>query len=921
MGLRGLAVVAVIVGTALGFVPDVSSAPKEQPLWYSECLSFARLAVPALFVLSGFAIHLSRTRRLAEGPDSLKGFYVRRLARLYPLFIVASAIVLLERGTLARAIQGNGATLSVLARAMPFFLSMTQSWVYLVSDHHALLSQLGSRTEQLSWYISTTWFLYLVYPAVARLVSRRSFRTLASVAFTVTAAFLGLLGVVFGNQSHLNALAASRFGQEAVVAVPSERFVYWLVNYSPYFHIYEFLLGVLAAEVFVRRPLPRNTRKRPGGRATLGAAVAVAATGVVLGSSPSQIVPGAVMHYLLFSTAAIAAVPLAGLVLCLARFEDSALARMLALRPAVLCGTLSYAMYLGQYAIMAYFGIVFMGAAPNYWGHIVSIWMRIAIGVAQLIGLALISRTLLERPLARVVTSVLSRPSRTIQLGPAEPTRKSSWLPAVGRLRTSAGGAAAELTDERNRGQGNGSPVGGSAVEGSRRSSAIPSLTGARAAAALSVVIGHALVYVPLTNQNQQPTFFGQQPFWFAEGRALTNFGMALFFVLSGFVIHYNYSRTIRESRWTGLWNFFVARFARLYPLYLAILLFIFVDYGVFTNAADGGHPYDVFMITRSLPFFLTFTASWTYFISHGLPVMFTLLYECTGIMWSVSTEWFFYLVYPLLLFVVIGMRRTSSLLAAVAATAAVAIGVLSIMFWKISAINRLAAAHFGYLAGTYAHTGTGYSFIQWAIYYAPYLRFLEFVLGVLVAAVYVSMRGRAVTRRETRLGALVTYVAAVIVVAEQVLTGWPGPPRGFLHYLNFTSSFGMAIPMALVVFCLARYRDTWLSRALSSRPAVLSGEASYSIYLLQFVVIGSFGNEFRLLDAAHVSTDIAVWFRIAIGLLELVGLSLVSYTVLERPTRRWLRRKLSIERRGPVSEGRGVTTPSIEVSTGAAVS
>ena len=47
---------------------------------------------------------------------------------------------------------------------------------------------------------------------------------------------------------------------------------------------------------------------------------------------------------------------------------------------------------------------------------------------------------------------------------------------------------------------------------------------------------------------------------------------LTLFFVLSGFVIFLNYSRSIGTG--IGLWNFFVARFARLYPLFFLCVAF-----------------------------------------------------------------------------------------------------------------------------------------------------------------------------------------------------------------------------------------------------------------------------------------------------------------------------------------------------------
>jgi peptidoglycan/LPS O-acetylase OafA/YrhL len=44
----------------------------------------------------------------------------------------------------------------------------------------------------------------------------------------------------------------------------------------------------------------------------------------------------------------------------------------------------------------------------------------------------------------------------------------------------------------------------------------------------------------------------------------------------SGFVTHYNYGGSLARWRPSALWSFAVARFARLYPLYIfALILFL----------------------------------------------------------------------------------------------------------------------------------------------------------------------------------------------------------------------------------------------------------------------------------------------------------------------------------------------------------
>src|SRR5258708_19157471 len=91
----------------------------------------------------------------------------------------------------------------------------------------------------------------------------------------------------------------------------------------------------------------------------------------------------------------------------------------------------------------------------------------------------------------------------------------------------------------------------------------IPSLTGLRFFAAAAVVLSHAIPKIVV---------YDDTPYLLLLLIQLAAPGMTLFFVLSGFVIFLNYSRSIRTG--TDLWNFFVARFARLYPLFFVCIAF-----------------------------------------------------------------------------------------------------------------------------------------------------------------------------------------------------------------------------------------------------------------------------------------------------------------------------------------------------------
>src|SRR5580704_5650138 len=86
-------------------------------------------------------------------------------------------------------------------------------------------------------------------------------------------------------------------------------------------------------------------------------------------------------------------------------------------------------------------------------------------------------------------------------------------------------------------------------------------LTGLRGVAACAVLIAHA---IDISFYYKGVAIF--HPF----AARLAYFGMALFFVLSGFVIQYNYAGAFASGPFfTATYRFFVARFARLYPLYI----------------------------------------------------------------------------------------------------------------------------------------------------------------------------------------------------------------------------------------------------------------------------------------------------------------------------------------------------------------
>jgi peptidoglycan/LPS O-acetylase OafA/YrhL len=418
------------------------------------------------------------------------------------------------------------------------------------------------------------------------------------------------------------------------------------------------------------------------------------------------------------------------------------------------------------------------------------------------------------------------------------------------------------------------------------RPAQLPALTGLRFLAALCVVISHGA---------HAMTTIGN-PLWYEYCAQLSAFGMTLFFVLSGFVIHYNYSEQITEYRWRGIMNFFIARFARLYPLYIVAVVLVLYEQGIFLSAWEGDAAANE-SIKFALPFYLSMTQSWIYAVNGE----YSLIYQYPSlqvmqISWSISTEWFFYMTYPFICILLTKLTRTHLIWVAWL-TGVGALSIMAAAFGAVDAIDRFGEGHFGPVAAL-AH-GDQDSFFRWLVFFAPYTRVPEFLLGCLVAAFYRTLQEQRPSIRERRAGRSLSYFALMIVIGLHLIMFSPSHPFPFLTFLHL--NFGFAVPVALLLFGLTRY-ETILSRTLSCSWMVACGDASYSIYLLHELILPNAGLNILPVGQSFSLTSIMV-MRMVVSIAVVIGFSLLTYRILECPARRFLRRLLSIPLRQPGSE------------------
>jgi peptidoglycan/LPS O-acetylase OafA/YrhL len=371
-------------------------------------------------------------------------------------------------------------------------------------------------------------------------------------------------------------------------------------------------------------------------------------------------------------------------------------------------------------------------------------------------------------------------------------------------------------------------------------------LTGLRGVAACAVLIAHA---IDISFQ-----YSGVAIFHPAAAR-LAYFGMALFFVLSGFVIHYNYASSFANAPLSrAAYRFFVARFARLYPLYL-ISLAVSLSY----------IPPRTFGIGVILAY-LTLTQSWLNEQMATFPPD-----------WSISAEWFFYFAFVPLTFAVASLRRPTWALALLCGPGMIALA-LSLRHWRPE-LTEFTRTWFWHRDAISSEPWL------WFSYYSPYLRLLEFITGVLAAKAYMTYTVGGPAPLAVRLFIYcATAWCAAIIIDDSMTAGT------FLE--STVSNFVFAPVLAPLMLCLCRY-DSSLGRLLSTDLAKFLGEISYSIYIWSFFVMTMMSG-FMVSDAASP----LAYLNSTVKMIAIMGLTIVfaygSYVLIEAPSRRWIRAALA---------------------------
>ena len=356
----------------------------------------------------------------------------------------------------------------------------------------------------------------------------------------------------------------------------------------------------------------------------------------------------------------------------------------------------------------------------------------------------------------------------------------------------------------------------------------LPALTGIRFFAAFFVFLAHITAISGMEWLDRFQLF------------RMASFGVVVFFVLSGFILTYNYAGVFETSVHAGDYGRFIFdRLSKIYPLYLLTLLLCI-------PLQLAGHHRDWSWLAVGLHLTLTQCI---------FPILNLKLTDQFNVpAWTISCELFFYLLAPLFIWLVFQLNRWYQFVLVVGIALPVCLFAMGM------------------------HTGS----LIWVGRFAP-LRVPEFILGVITGVCFIRFQSPFRTSW--------FFVAIGLVLI------------GLAFVFNEQFPLYLASPIAapgaaLLIYGLTNQQGL-LARLLSNQMLVLLGASSFAFYLIHDPIIRIFKGGLQYCQLTIVGS----WQTMMVTITLFVFIqtaSIIVYQKVELPIQKKLRSL--IRKKQPVS-------------------
>jgi peptidoglycan/LPS O-acetylase OafA/YrhL len=308
--------------------------------------------------------------------------------------------------------------------------------------------------------------------------------------------------------------------------------------------------------------------------------------------------------------------------------------------------------------------------------------------------------------------------------------------------------------------------------------------------------------------------------------------GVSFFFILSGFILMYNYKEKFDEFDLNQLKKFYIARIAKIYPIHLFTFLLAV--------------PYYFFIPLKHESILYIFQAITNIALIHSFIPFGNVSFN--GVSWSLSDEMFFYLLFPFIIYYGFKLSLVN-LLKLIGAT------------WIITLVLALYIPSDG-------------SFSQWFFYFFPGTRIIEFLGGMILGAFFLKVSSNS--NNSFFLFSCLEIISLTIFISMVIIS-----PQ-FTQNLRYGLIF---IPSILLIIFVFAFQKGFLSKLLSNKIFVYLGNISFSFYMIHNLFL----SYIMFLWQPNINQIIVICFCLFLSLIS----SSLLYHFLEEPMRKKIKSNL----------------------------
>ena len=325
------------------------------------------------------------------------------------------------------------------------------------------------------------------------------------------------------------------------------------------------------------------------------------------------------------------------------------------------------------------------------------------------------------------------------------------------------------------------------------------------------------------------------------------------FFLLSGFIMMHVYSESFKSNIRGNFRKFMRSRFARIYPLHLFSFLCMVAYYFWYrANFPMGPNDY---------AYTFNMQAIWSnLFLIHSLDIHNSLTWNSAS--WSISTEWWMYVIFPFLL---IPFRKISDWKKILILFSVIA-GYLFVIYY----LHPMSMSQWGSVDPQTKNSldvTYDYGFVRC---------FFGFLFGMLLYELYRIGWARHHLKKD---------IVWILTVAA-VITALSFPLSDFIPVILFGS-----------IILVSVYSEGVGRKILNLKPLIYLGDISYSLYLMHLPIMFFLFNYFKRFSWVKFQNpdQKTAWFYTTIFLIVVIVVSSLTYRFVEMP----MRQKINRNKRG----------------------